>query len=83
MRVQNLTGKATPMLEQYGLVNMQLALAGNLLLPGAATDISDAEAATAHVQHWLQVGALGPASSDDYIPPPPKPKAPAPESKKG
>ena len=66
MKVYNLTDVSTPVLEQRGLVNQHVAVAGRMVSPGEYVEVEDTAHARANVLQLVQVGAL----AIDKLPPP-------------
>jgi hypothetical protein len=66
MRVYNLTDVSTPVLEQRGLLDQHVAVAGRMVAPGEYVDVEDTPTARANIALLLQLGAM----AIDKLPPP-------------
>lgn len=66
MKVYNLTDVSTPVLEQRGLMNQHIAVAGRMAAPGEYVEVEDTPHARANVELLLQLGAV----ALDKLPPP-------------
>lgn len=75
-------------LAQFGLVNLQLLVGGELVAPGKSREVEDAD--LVHIQHLIDVGALSvavaaepPVVEDVLVPTPPEtlPEFPADKKK--
>lgn len=66
MKVYNLTDISTPVLEQRGLLNQHIAVAGRMVNPGEYVDVEDTPTARANLTILLQFGAV----AIDKLPPP-------------
>jgi len=66
VKVYNLTDIKTPVLEQRGLSDQGIAIAGRIVNPGEFVDVEDTPTSRGNLAYLLQVGAV----AIDQLPPP-------------